>query len=512
MRKKIHVYTGVVFVFFLFFFGCNVEELPETFYKEEDLLISSYLEEHPDEFSSLLEVLEITNLKPILNAYGHYTFFAPDDDAFDLFCRENGCSCVEDFDIEYLKTLVKYHLLDIDIETSFLPNGVLSDTTFTGDNLVFTFNEGGLNSIMINGEATIIKRDIRLGNGNINKIDKVLKPVTKSIYHVLLEKEEYRIFTKTLEITGLNDTLSIIKIPLHKDKYIRGRFTLFVESDKVFHMEGIYSVNDLIDKYSDSDNPADKNNGLYKFMAYHCIPGLYYLNTLNPYNYSTLCKNTLINIDISDGIYLNRHILGGSEYQTDWCINVIRDESNKPVKNGVYHVIDKILEPWDPEPVYCKFEFTDYQGIAIDNIYTSDDLRHVKGISCEDTYLWYRNSVIDEDSSYLETTSNSVGWSVEFVLPPIVKGKYDVYLHWVSDKDRTPAVQVFWDDQRFRDNISLNRKVRSWETGSREWKHDIRIFDYLGTLILSETQSHTIKFISLQDGIGVFDYISFHPI
>jgi len=162
--------------------------------------------------------------------------------------------------------------------------------------------------------------------------------------------------------------------------------------------------------------------------------------------------------------------------------------------------------------LYCKFEFTDYQGIAIDNIYTSDDLRHVKGISCEDTYLWYRNSVIDEDSSYLETTSNSVGWSVEFVLPPIVKGKYDVYLHWVSDKDRTPAVQVFWDDQRFRDNISLNRKVRSWETGSREWKHDIRVFDYLGTLILSETQSHTIKFISLQDGIGVFDYISFHPI
>ncbi len=62
----------------------------EVFFEEEELLISAYLEEHADVFSSLIKVLEITELKSTLNAYGHYTFFAPDDDAFNKFRRTKG--------------------------------------------------------------------------------------------------------------------------------------------------------------------------------------------------------------------------------------------------------------------------------------------------------------------------------------------------------------------------------------------------------------------------------------
>ncbi len=75
----------------------------------------------------------MTNLKTTLNAYGHYTFFAPDDDAFDTFLAQQGKSSVEEFDPAYLTTLVRYHLLDIEIESAYFRDGVIQDTTYSGD-------------------------------------------------------------------------------------------------------------------------------------------------------------------------------------------------------------------------------------------------------------------------------------------------------------------------------------------------------------------------------------------
>ncbi len=48
--------------------GCREEEPLKVFFEEEELLISAYLEEHADKYSSLIRVLEITELKNTLNA------------------------------------------------------------------------------------------------------------------------------------------------------------------------------------------------------------------------------------------------------------------------------------------------------------------------------------------------------------------------------------------------------------------------------------------------------------
>ena len=129
--------------------GCLEEEQLEVFFEEEELLISAYLEEHADVFSSLIKVLEITELKSTLNAYGRYTFFAPDDNAFKKFCEDRGKGSVEEFDKDYLVTLVKYHLIDIELESSYFRDGVIQDTTYSGDYLVITFSE---TQVMLQGE------------------------------------------------------------------------------------------------------------------------------------------------------------------------------------------------------------------------------------------------------------------------------------------------------------------------------------------------------------------------
>jgi len=500
-------------VLILFVHGCKDDSGGlDTFYEEEDLLISSYLREHEEAYSTLSTVLEMTGLEAILDAYGHYTFFAPDNDAFIQFCDKMGYSSVTEMDVGYLKILIKYHLLNKEIETSFMPNGVFEDTTYTGDNLVSSFSEGGITNIMINSESSIVESDIKVANGIIHRIDNVLKPVIKSMYEYLDELEEYEIFTEALRIAGLDDTLKTIKIFLDDEKFIRAQFTLLIESDDVFANQGIYSVGDLLDKYSDSDDPEDLQNGFYQFMAYHCITGLYYLNTLNPFNYPTLNNNTLINIEITDDIIINHQQINLEGQQVDWYIRIIRDESNRVVKNGVYHAIDKVLEPWEPEPVYFAFEFSDYQGINIGETYTPEDMELIDGINIDKTNVTYRYSVLEEDSAYLETSSVEIGWVVEFTIPPIIRGTYDVYLHWVSDKDRTSGVQIFWDGHRFNDSFSLKRKKRPPAHG--DWVYDYRVEDYIGTVVLSDTETHNIKFLNLVSewgGRGCFDYITFHP-
>jgi uncharacterized surface protein with fasciclin (FAS1) repeats len=490
--------------------GCEIEDQIEVFYEEEELLISAYLEEHSSTYSTLLSVLEITGIKSILNAYGHYTFFAPDNNAFAEFCQENGCSSVEDFEVSYLTMLVKYHLLDIEMETHFLPNGVLADTTFSGDNLIFSFSEGGLKTIMINSRATITERDIKVENGRIHRIDKVLPPVFLSVYERISEEPAYSLFTEALEATGLKDTLSVINIELREDLSIKSQFTLFIESDQVFAAEGIHSLDDLISMYSDSGDITQPDNGLNRFMAYHCVTGKYFLNQIDSFNYNTLAENEQINVTIGDDIYLNQKMLDYNGQSEVWHIGIITEESNKPAKNGVYHAIDKVMEVSVPDPVYFKFEFTDYQGISPNTIYREKDLEYIDGITAENTGLYYRPSILDEDSMYLETTSTMVGWLVEFTIPPITKGRYRVILHWVSDNDRASSVQAFWDEQLFGANFSMHRKKRP-PRRPPEWVHDFRVSHEIGVVTLKETTSHNLKFISLQEGYGEFDYVTFLP-
>ena len=88
-RTGADIFIMVVFTvsFTILLISCGEDERVEVFFEEDELLISDYLEAHPDEFATLIRVLEVTNLKATLNAYGHYTFFAPDDEAFDRFIQ-----------------------------------------------------------------------------------------------------------------------------------------------------------------------------------------------------------------------------------------------------------------------------------------------------------------------------------------------------------------------------------------------------------------------------------------
>ena len=492
----------------VFLTGCREEEPIEVFFEEDELLIADYLEEHADKYSSLIRVLEITDLKNTLNTYGHYTFFAPDNDAFSDFCTRSGKASVEEFDKEYLKILVKYHLIDIEIESSYFRDGAITDTTYTGDYLVIAFAEGGLEAIHVN-DALILERDIQVENGIIHKIDKVLAPIVGSIFSQLKEFGDYSIFTRAIELCGLSDTLDQVNIHLYEDLFIRSRFTLFAEPDEVYNQEGIYTAEDLFTRYSDTGDPLRKDDGFYQYMAYHVIPGLYYLNNIDSFNYSTLAENMLINVKMDEDIHLNYYMAGNGGKPAENYITIVEEKSNHQAKNGVFHSIDRILEPGIPAPVYVVIDLTRYQGLGFGQACTEKDLEYIKGISAENTGIYFGNSILNDGETNLQTTTDKVGWEVEFELPPILRGQYDVVLHWASHQSNTRQVQGFWDGARLGDPISFVHNKR-WP--GVEWKYDYNTSQWLGRLQFTETKPHTLKFISLEAGYGVFDYLALWPV
>jgi uncharacterized surface protein with fasciclin (FAS1) repeats len=487
--------------------SCREEEPVELFFEEEELLISAYLEEHSEEFSTMIRVLEMTNLKTTLNAYGHYTFFVPDDDAFDKFIAEQGKSSVEEFKTDYLTTLVRYHLLDIEIESSYFRDGVIRDTTFSGDRLVITFSAGGLETIMIN-DAHISHRDIHVENGIIHRIDRVLTPIIGSIVDRLRESDRHGIFTEALEISGLSDTLDIIRIRLNDDISFRSRFTIFAEPDEVYRQAGFNTANDLVAKYSDKGDPTNAEDGFYQFMAYHVVPGLHFLNEIDSFNYPTLATNQLISIKIAENIYLNPTTGDGQEQESS--LTIIEEQSNRQAKNGVFHEIDRVLVPQVPSPAFLVVDLTDYQGIILGQDYSEEDFRDIPGIKTKHTGIYFRNSILGDGETNLQTTSNSAGWMVEFELAPMLRGKYEVYIHFASHRTNTNQVQAFWDGARFGDVLDFQHQRRDPEADG--WLRDFNTNNHIGRLLLTETCSHKLKFISLGEGFGNFDYLVFQPL
>jgi uncharacterized surface protein with fasciclin (FAS1) repeats len=503
MRRIYPIFLPFCLAIAAFLIQCSSDKGNDVFYTENEMQISSYLEAHSDTYSTLLEVLQITGIQPALNAYGHYTFFAPDNDAFANFITSSGHTSIRDFEISYLITLVKYHLINKEIETSYLPNGALADTTWSGDNLVFDFGEGGLSNVLINGKSRITERDIQVANGFINRIDQVIDPIFLSVFDQLEKLGNYTLFTEALTKTGFADTLKSIYVPIGENITVKTRFTLFCESDEVFQQSGIGTFDDLKDTWSDSEDLLDPDNGLHKFMGYHCLPEIYYLNQLDSFNYITLAENKLLNIRLAGEIFLNFKPLHP-------LIRILRDQSNISAKNGVIHAIDNIMEVAEPSPAYFRFDLTSYPGLELGKTYTDDDLKEIGSIASEKTGLWYRMSLLDEDSSYLETTTASIGWTVEFDIPPLVPGKYKVALHWVSDQDRTESVQTFWDGDMLGPVFSMRQQKRP-PMVPPEWLYDFRVAMDLGTVILNETKPHKIKFFALSEGLGEFDYLSFTP-
>lgn len=457
---------------------------------------SDYINTHP-EFSEFAKLVKMNDLEALLGIRGPFTIMIPNNDAMFAYYKEKGKNSLEDFDANFLKTLIKTHLVTNEISSGDVGLGAIRDTNAIGDYLVTEFQGS---DIILNKKSKIINRDIRLANGYLHVIDRVIDPVTKDVYTMLADDPSFKIFAEGLRISGLKDTLQVISFPYGK-QMARTRFTILAVPDTTYQRNGINNVNDLI-KYTGAnpDSISYLNNPFYRYMEYHCLNGTYYLNSFTSTLYPILSSDNNISITIDTDYKINYN----PKTKAYTAFNV--PLSNIPAKNGSIHIIKGLLPVTQPEPTTIIFETTDFfdfkQGDYYKKYYHKfDDGEHAfKNIHWMGDYLQYHFKVAGGSGLINEDCLQMIGWfSLSVTFPKVMKGKWEVSIYQPTWQDVT-SCSVYIDD------VMAPNKYLGPRTGGPGGLQKIADVDF------KTTTQHTVRLENFFYGMVFWDYVQFKPI
>jgi len=480
--------SSKLMLFAMFLVGCNTE--PQLWnVKSTQQVISEYVETNP-EFSDFNKMLESTGLNSLLAVRGPFTLFLPSDTQMKAYYAEKGVGSYTDFSPEFLEQLVLNHVIGSYFETGDIGLGAIRDPNAIGDYIVSEFQGA---DIILNKNSKIIKRDILASNGVIHQIDKVLDPVTKSVYDVIRDNPSFSIFTEGLNRTNLKDTLQTITFPYGK-KMARTRFTIMAVADTTFNRYGITNIDQLIAMYTDSpDSITYLENDFFRYMEYHCIANTYYLSDMVTNLYPTLTYDNNLFITVDDDYKLN---LDDNKNYTKFVI----DQCNLPGKNGTIHTVAGLLPTTLPKPQTLVWETTDHFEIKQSDYWTKSYKRFFDGqntfanIKWEGDYLLYywKNHDAPQQINW-DCLSMSGWWWCEVTTPKIMKGKYKISGNiWSGQIDY--AVYI--------DGVNTSLIKMSDPANSTTWAE----VDW------PTTKTHTVKAVATSPGLLFWDTIIFTPI
>ena len=502
-------------------FSCEEPETNKSFYDKDILTITDYLEANKEEFTYFWKVIEKAGLKEPLTAYNPFgdgfTLFLPTDEAFERFIASRPQYSSFDQmleDVDYTNELGRYHLVNKSLDTNEFPYGALPDTTATGDFLTIGFS-CSLDSTYykVNNVATVEIPNISAANGTIHVISEVLEPIAYNSHEWLSKNEGFSILSGLLEITGISDTMGVYRISPTGQK-IKNRFTLLAEHDSIYHRNGIYSMDDLVNRYGTPGLlPTDPNNELYQFAAYHLLEGSYFLDefTAGSTNYNTYANypvniNAGLDIRINIGVDTFRYEIINNDTVPINYISLFYQESNQLTKNGAIHTVSEVLELFRPGRSTRTFQFYEEPQIAkVRNIFSVNEFVDPEMFEVI-TWTGPENIVFAKvtgdranNNDYLLIKGN---FSITYTIPKIIPGKYSVTLKAHSISQNNATIRVFIDEKKIGGNLDLT----TGGTAANPYK----VYT-LGSLEFSSYSDHTITVTSLIPGQFLWDYISFIP-
>lgn len=186
--------------------------------------------------SIAVQALEKTGIAATLNTYGPFTFFAPDNNAFRAFFRNQGKRGLDDFAKDSLTTIMAYHILIARLKAAEFISGPQAVTTGRGDAISIDISRGFKFNAVANGKANIYLTDQEYSNGLLHKMDAVLDPPILTIGQFLAQNQNlYSQFSAGLQKAGLTDTITNLTNAFGT----RIQLTLFVENNATLQQAGI---------------------------------------------------------------------------------------------------------------------------------------------------------------------------------------------------------------------------------------------------------------------------------
>jgi uncharacterized surface protein with fasciclin (FAS1) repeats len=389
--KAIHALTGSLLLGCLILFNftaCDSDDIEGNLYTKIVPNVGEYLMNNAADYSEFTAILDTTGVMGLLSTYGSYTCFVPDNEAMLTYYQSRGKQGWSDFHIDSLKQFAYDHIImDWTIHANEFPKeGRIPYITMSDRYISINLQPDG--TLLVNGNAKLIERDIEVNNGIIHRIEEALNPVRDGILEVVAKDSLFTLFYLALEETGLADSLleeedksydpelytHLITTTIDAKNWFYETlpqrrlfgYTLLMESNATYAANGITDMASLKAKAAEIydevypedagiTNPKDRRNSLNRFVAYHLITKeLGYnrfidaydtdqmLKTRDMYEYiETMCPNTLLEV-------CKRRSINGANLinwnpSTGTSVRIVRTNSDKEAGNGVYHEIDNLL-------------------------------------------------------------------------------------------------------------------------------------------------------------------------
>lgn len=542
MKKIINAAVSVVISLLVLaiYTSCKKVKIVES--TTTDVNIYDYLKRNPAQFSNIVSIIDKSGYAGFLNAYGSYTFFAPENGAVDRHLTEINKKMDQLTEAE-AKDIVKFHLMEDTISTGAFKDGKLPLVTLYGQYLITSVtNTGGTSVFTVNRQAQVKQGNIKTGNGYIHEVDRVLKPATKSAAEIIAENPEFSIFKEALIATGYYDTLNIV----NTTNPARRWFTVLAQTNKAFQDSGFSNFAALRARYSNTNNPKDPLDSLHIFVAYHIIPDIRYLaDIVSANSHSSLqpLEVLLSKLDgekvlINDVTFNNIHEQG---------IELQRSASDFSSTTGVVHTALShfTAKIRDPYPVYWdvadftevrklpsvfrkasfNFNFESIADIRWDKTDVANALKYTwDGLTNTSFPMNYGDHLILR----LGATGLRNFW-YEFRTPLLVKGKYKVWICYRQQKGSSGSnmpTQISFDGiptSRTMNFCDTRPNLSDGEMEALGWKRYTPATattvcgKFVGIVDVNTTDRHMIRFQGLpaagtgQD-VNNLDMIHFIPV
>lgn len=296
--------------------SCSDEPDSEYFYTFTGEMMSDWLTS-PDrpEYSEFAEIVQRAGLMDLLATYGHYTCFAPNNDAVDEYLKGRGFTSVSQLSQADCDTIARTHLVPYMYTTFEMIGHKLPSVNMLSRYLA---TEPGFDSdsnavIVLEGLARIKfeLKDDSVENGIMQPIDRVIEKSNSYITDLMRENPKIRLFYEALVKTGvINDVLLVEDENYNPKDYEpdygttggaesndkrydapdtkKYGYTFFIEPDSILKEKyGINNIQDLYDKACEIydqvypqdvnapghsfENLTDSVNPLRRFVQYHIL-------------------------------------------------------------------------------------------------------------------------------------------------------------------------------------------------------------------------------------------------
>ena len=430
----------------------------KTFLVSDERMIDEYIEQKDTDMTEFLRVADKAGFRGMLHAYGTNTCFIPTNEAIKVYCVRHGLNSLEDLPVDSLEKIMKFHIVRDTIRTAQFVDGRLDRANMLGKFITTrTIQEGSSDPVIrVNRQANIIKKDIRVANGIIHKIDYLLTPEPKTVGQMIESlPDNYSLYKSIMVESKMIDTLTINS---GTDIW----YTALLQSNASFATQGISSRDDLLAKMriAQPDFASDDAKLIQLFAQYHCIKRLAYVTDLSMSSSElTVATNQVITVKVSkDSLILNEY-QSLTQFEKGVTVNKQSDWTDLSCYNGVLIDLDGYIQPVKRGAEAVYWELTDqpeikkmkeYRKHGAGATFKPGELSEFKfGGKNSPTITYYCTNGFDNKTQYVHydyfeipLRPNVIQW-MEITLPVLTEGTYNVWICWRRGGDNNKFKTTF---------------------------------------------------------------------